>query len=142
MLSTFENARLERHLRACPSCATFAVGADAQTQLLRDAALEEPTLTLDLPRSPARTVRRASGVFAAVLTASVAAIAFFGVGPRNQSLPGVQPESAATGSPMIVVVSARSGPTSTSVEVPRLRVQSAAIADLPVHGKFNDPVAL
>jgi len=42
MLSTFEAALLDRHLRRCPSCRAFAASAACQTQLLRGAELEQP----------------------------------------------------------------------------------------------------
>ena len=43
MLSTFESALLDRHLRGCPDCSSFAVDAQEQTRLLRSALLEQPT---------------------------------------------------------------------------------------------------
>ena len=43
MLSTFESALLDRHLRGCPDCSSFAIDAQEQTRLLRGALLEQPT---------------------------------------------------------------------------------------------------
>ena len=43
MLSAFESALLDRHLRGCPSCRSFAIDAEEQTRLLRSALLEQPT---------------------------------------------------------------------------------------------------
>jgi hypothetical protein len=140
MLSTFEAALLDRHLRGCPSCDAFATAATAQTELLRAAPLLEPT-PVTIPRSAPHPLRRsASGVAAGAVAAVVAALTVGGTGPQGPSRAAER--NAAAAGPMIVVVAARSGPAPTSVEVPRLHVEPAAVADLPVHGKFNDPVSL
>jgi hypothetical protein len=140
MLSTFEAALLDRHLRGCPSCDAFATAATMQTELLRAAPLIEP-VPVAIPQSAPHPLRRsASGIAAGAAAALVAAVTVGGLGSQKQSNEAAR--SAAASGPMIVVVAARSGPAPTSVEVPRLHVQPASVADLPVHGKFNDPVSL
>lgn len=140
MLSTFEAALLDRHLRGCPSCDAFATAATAQTELLRTAPLAAPA-PVAIPRRVPHPLRRsASGVAVGVAAAVVAAFTVSGLGSQKQSTAAAR--TAAAAGPMIVVVAAQSGPSPTSVEVPRLRVQPVSVADLPVHGKFNDPVSL
>ena len=54
MLSAFESALLDRHLRGCAACRSFAVNADEQTRLLRNAVLEQPGRSVTIPAEPAR----------------------------------------------------------------------------------------
>jgi len=136
MLSSMEDALLERHLHGCASCSDFAVSAGAQTQLLRAAALEDMQRAVLVPRNRARAVRRGSlGLLAGAAAAVVAALAF--AGPVSHS-PWSESEANAA-APMLVVVAAHPGPASTTVEVPRVIVQPASVVDGPVHGRFNQP---
>jgi len=144
LLSAFEEALLDRHLAGCASCNAFATAATAQTRLLRAAELEELPVPIVLPRTAPHPLRRsASGLAAAALAAVAAALTVGGGGVvGSQQHSAAAERTAAASGPMIVVVAAQSGPAPTSVEVPRLRVQSVSVADLPVHGKFSDPVSL
>jgi hypothetical protein len=135
MLSFFESALLDRHLRRCADCRSFAAAVSAHTHLLRSAELEEPGRRLEF--AGRRTSRRRSAVGAALVAVVAAAAAVFAVGPSGQ--PNGTPESARVNSPVFVVVPARPMPDS-SVEVPRLTLQPASIADGPIRGAyFNLP---
>ena len=137
MLSMFESALLERHLRGCESCRAFAVSAEAQVSLLRSAPLERLERPVELPAPARRIGRGAVGTLAATLTAAAAAVAvvFFSGGPANG--PAL---TAARGAPVLISYAARPSISSTAqVEVPRLRLQPASIADGPVHGLFDEP---
>lgn len=144
MLSSFEEALLDRHLAGCASCNAFATATAAETKLLRAADFEELPAPVVLPRTAPHPLRRsASGLAAAALAAVAAALTVGGGGVvGSQQHSAAAERTAAASGPMIVVVAAQSGPAATSVEVPRLRVQSVSVADLPVHGKFSDPVLL
>ena len=98
-----------------------------------------------LPWTAPHPLRRsASGLAAAALAAVAAALTVGGGGSSasQQHSGSGRADRLPQSGPMIVVVAAQSGPAPTSVEVPRLRVQSVSVADLPVHGKFSDPVSL
>ncbi len=140
MLSAFESALLDRHLRGCPSCRAFAVDADQQTTLLRGAALELPTRRVQIPAAPARVLpRRIAGVLSAGLVAAAAATAVLWPGARpGGSGPAVS--SARVGAPVLMVESAQPSLANVNVVVPRLKMQPASIADGPVHGYFSTPV--
>ena len=141
MLSVFESALLDRHLRGCASCSAFSVGAEAQAGLLRAAPLEELERRVVIPVSPMRRMGRgAVGAVGASLAAAAAAAVFIfsGVGSTSN---GPALTSAHAGAPVMVSFAASPSPASAkAVEVPRLRVQPASIADGPVHGYFNVPV--
>jgi hypothetical protein len=135
MLSFFESALLDRHLRRCADCRSFAAAVSAHTQLLRSAELEEPGRRIEV--SGRRISRRRSAVGAALVAVVAATAAVFAVGPSSH--PDGTPESARVNSPVFVVVPAKLTPGS-SVEVPRLTVQPASIADGPIRGAyFNRP---
>jgi predicted anti-sigma-YlaC factor YlaD len=142
MLSTFESALLDRHLTGCPSCRAFSASASAQTRLVRAAALEEPSrpVEIEIPWSPARTARRnAGGILAGAMAAAAAAVTVLGLGQHSGSLQP-SPSASAAGGPALVVVAAAPNPSmKQSVEVPRLRVRPASIADGPVRGMFSQP---
>ena len=57
-LSQLEQARLERHLGACPSCAAAAGGLAGVAQLLRSAPLARPHQPAAVVGVPARVARR------------------------------------------------------------------------------------
>ena len=136
MLSAFESALLDRHLRGCAACRSFAVDAGAQTNLLRAAPLERPARTIELP-APARTLpRSAAGLLSACLVAAAAAAVLVWPGARTNT---AQFGAARAGAPVMVVFAAEPS-TNANVEVPRLRMQPASIADGPVHGYFSAPV--
>lgn len=140
-LSTFEAVLLERHLRRCGECRSFADAVAAQTALLRDAELEELPRHVVLPVSRKRPLRRVAG---GVLTAAaaMAATAVFAVTPG-----GHQAETSATsseppvrtGAPVLITVAAHPSPGMNET-VPRLTMQPASVADGPVHGLFSTPV--
>lgn len=142
MLSTFEAALLDRHLRRCAECSAFARAASAQTGMLRAAELEHPRSPVQLPARTASPFRRgAVGALSAVVAAAAAALVVLSPSTNNQG--GVQlgatASSRAVGRTVLVVYAAKLSPSSR-VEMPRLRVQPASIADGPVHGYFSIPV--
>src|SRR5207249_10268833 len=126
MLSLFEAALLERHLRRCPSCRAFAASAMQQTQLLRGAALEQLPHPVAIPSRPARTRRRSAvGALGVCLTAAAAAIVF--VAPSSRQTPAA---AAASLAPALIVFAANPAPGSRT-EVPRLSVDPASVHDHP-----------
>jgi predicted anti-sigma-YlaC factor YlaD len=141
MLSTFEAALLDRHLRRCAECSAFAQAVGAQTHLLRAAALEQPP-RIELPVRTASPFRRgAVGALSAVVAAAAAALVLLSPTTDNQG-GGQVGETAAmrtVGRSVLVVYPEKFSPAS-HVEMPRLRVQPASIADGPVHGYFSIPV--
>jgi predicted anti-sigma-YlaC factor YlaD len=140
MLSAFESALLDRHLRDCPSCQAFAVDANEQTRLLRSALLVQPTRSVRVATAPARGVpRRAAGVLSACLVVAAAAAVFVWPGSRTVNS-GRAVGSGRVGAPVLVVSPAQPSAANMSVEVPRLHMRPASIADGPVHGYFNTPV--
>jgi predicted anti-sigma-YlaC factor YlaD len=140
VLSLFESALLDRHLRKCADCLDFASAAAAQTQLLRSAGLEQPLRPVTVPAGRRHPVRRvAAGALTAV--ASVAAAAAVTLGPsspQSQTSASGTPV-AETGAPVFVVVAAKPS-IGANETVPRLQLQPANVADGPVHGLFNTPV--
>jgi predicted anti-sigma-YlaC factor YlaD len=137
MLSAFESALLDRHLRGCAACRSFEVDAGAQTNLLRAAPLEQPARTIELPAAPSRSLpRSAAGLLSACLVAAAAAAVLVWPGARSNT---AQFGATRAGTPVMVVFPAEPS-TNANVEVPRLRMQPASIADGPVHGYFNAPV--
>jgi predicted anti-sigma-YlaC factor YlaD len=142
MLSTFEAALLDRHLRRCAECRRFAASAAAQTQLLRAAELELPERPVAIPsRGTRQQIRRgAVGALSAVAAAAAAALVVFSSSTESNAGRGESALTASrTGRTVLVVYAARLSPSSR-IDVPRLRVQPASIADGPVHGYFSTPV--
>jgi hypothetical protein len=138
MLSMFEAALLDRHLRRCAGCRAFAAGADAQTQLLRGAELEQPSLSVVVPVRRRAVRRVAAGTLTAA--AAVAAAVVMSLTPSGQQpQPSAAKGTPATGAPVLVVVAAQPSPGAKET-VPRLELQPASVADGPVHGLFNTPV--
>ncbi|MGH3001756.1 MAG: zf-HC2 domain-containing protein [Gaiellaceae bacterium] len=136
MLSRFERALLERHLRSCASCRAFAVDVRAQTAQLRAAPLEAPPVLADIPPARVRTAgRRAAGFAGAVAVSVVAAlISFAPVGDQRTAAMAQTPPNSA----LLAVVPA--APTANATfEVGRLRLVSAASADGPVRGLYGVP---
>jgi hypothetical protein len=133
MLSAFESALLDRHLRGCADCRAFAAGAEAQTSLLRAAVLERPTRPVTIPAASARSVPRGvAGALSACLVAAAAAAVLVWPGAHS----GQPALTAAKGAPVLVTFPAEPS-VNANVEVPRLRMQPASIADGPVHGYFS-----
>jgi hypothetical protein len=142
VLSLFESALLDRHLRRCADCCDFAAGAAAQTQLLRSAVLEQPPRPVAVPAGRRQVRRVAAGALTAV--ASVAAAAAVTLSPGGQGNEGTASASSPqveTGAPVLVVVAAHPTPGGRET-VPRLTMQPASVADGPVHGLFNTPVTV
>jgi putative zinc finger protein len=140
-LSTFEAVLLERHLRRCGECRLFAEDLKAQTSLLREAVLEEPSRHVVLPAGRRPPLRRAAGGVLTA-TAAMAAAALFVVTPGGRhaqtSATSATPH-ARTGAPVMMVVPAHPSPGMTET-VPRLTMRPASFADGPVHGLFSTPV--
>lgn len=144
MLSRFETALLDRHLRRCEPCRTFAAVTAAQTELLRSAPLELPngtaaTLFLDAAGARKRRRRHLLGAVGTVATAAAAAVLVLTPAGGERGVPTSQATAAsATGTPLLAVFSEQ--PTATrSFDVPRLRVVSPSSADGAVHGYYGVP---
>jgi predicted anti-sigma-YlaC factor YlaD len=138
MLSTFEAALLDRHLRRCSSCRAFAASVACQTQLLRGAELEQPLRPVTIPARPVHPVKRglAGAISACVVAAAAALVLFTPVGRHHSN--GTAAKAVRTGAP--VLVSFGANPTlASNVDVPRLELRPASIADGPVHGHFSLP---
>ena len=104
MLSSFEEALLDRHLAGCASCNAFATATAAETSLLRAADLEDLPVPVVLPWTAPHPLRRsASGLAAAALAAVAAALTVGGGGVvgTQQHSEAVARQAAASG-PMIV----------------------------------------
>ena len=140
VLSLFESALLERHLRKCADYSDFAGAAAAQTQLLRSAELEQPRRPVAIPAGRRRPVRRiaAGAVTAAASVAAAAAVLFAPGNPQGETSASSSPR-VETGAPVLVVVAAKPS-IGANETVPRLTMQPANVADGPVHGLFNTPV--
>jgi hypothetical protein len=140
VLSLFESALLDRHLRRCADCGDFAVAAAAQTELLRSAELERPLQPVAIPagRRPVRRVAMGA-LTAAASVAAAAAVALVPGGPQNQLSASRASAATETGAPVLVVVAAKPS-VGADETVPRLQMQPANVADGPVHGLFNTPV--
>jgi predicted anti-sigma-YlaC factor YlaD len=144
MLSRFEVALLDRHLRRCEPCRTFAAVTAAQTELLRNAPLERPETTaavffLDAAGARHRRRRHLLGAVGAV--AAAASAAAFVLTPAGGG-PGAATQQSAAGSgsgaPLLAVFAEQ--PTAAATfDVPRLRVVSPSSADGAVRGYYGVP---
>ena len=138
MLSTFESALLDRHLRSCPNCSSFAIDAQEQTRLLRSALLEQPTRPVVVSESERGGPRRAAGVLSACLVVAAAAAVL--VWPGDRTGGSGHAFAGRVGAPVLVTYTADPSTANSHIEVPRLKLQPASIADGPVHGYFSTPV--
>jgi anti-sigma factor RsiW len=77
-LSELESALLDAHLGRCPACAEFARGAEAVSEALAAAGLEEARIELVLPRSRRFTALARTGAVAATIACIGAGLAAFG----------------------------------------------------------------
>ena len=136
MLSTFERALLQRHLRKCASCQAFAADVTAQTEQLRAAPLAEAPQFAGVAPARSRLLRRrASGLAGAVAVGLVAAlVSFTPAGDRQTTDAAVRTPN----SQLLKVVPEAPSATST-VEIPRLRLVSASSADGAVRGYYGVP---
>jgi hypothetical protein len=137
MLSFFESALLDRHLRRCPDCQSFAAAMTAHTQLLRSAELEEPGRRIEFS-GRRRTSRRRSTAGAALVALAAAAAAVFAVSPGARHTG--RPESVSSVNRPVFVVVPGKPRLNSKIDLPRLTVQPASIADGPIRGAyFNRP---
>ena len=141
-VSTFEAVLLDRHLRRCGECRSFADALAVQTGLLRDAELEEPSRHVVIP-APRRPLRRVAGglLTAAAAAAAAAVLTVSSGGQHAQTSATSASEGAQTGGFVLVTVPAHPSPGMKET-VPRLTVLPAAVADGPVHGLFSTPVRM
>jgi predicted anti-sigma-YlaC factor YlaD len=138
MLSMFESALLDRHLRRCAGCRAFADATQEQTELLRQARLETPARTIVVPERRTSRRRRAAIGTALVAAVSSAAAAFTLAPDLHHATRGTR-VGVRDQNPVMVVVPASPTPNS-KVEIPRLKVEPASIADGPLRGAyFNRP---
>jgi predicted anti-sigma-YlaC factor YlaD len=92
-LSAFEATALRTHLHGCADCRTYVAGIEATSRTLRATPLEEPNLSIRVPR---RSFRSLVAVGPAVAAAAVAAVAVMQV--TSPGAPGVSVGPARTGS--------------------------------------------
>ena len=135
MLSTFERALLQRHLRKCASCQAFAVDVTSHTELLRAAPLAEAPQFAGVAPTRSRLIRRRmTGLAGAVAVGLVAAlVSFTPAGDQQSAIARTSPNEA-----LLAVVPESPSATST-VDVPRLRLVSASSADGAVRGYYGVP---
>jgi predicted anti-sigma-YlaC factor YlaD len=141
VLSLFESALLDRHLRRCADCCDFAAGAAAQTELLRSAVLEQPLRPVAIPAGRRQVRRVAAGALTAVASVAAAAAVTLSPGGHSNQVTASASSQVETGAPVMVVVAAHPTPGGRET-VPRLTMQPASVADGPVHGLFNTPVTV
>jgi hypothetical protein len=109
-----------------------------QTQLLRDAVLEQPLHPIALPTRPRRAVpRSAAGALGACLAAAAAALLVLTPATQQQST-GALTGQTEKPDPALVVFAANPTPAS-KIEVPRLKVEPASVLDGPARGHFSLP---
>jgi predicted anti-sigma-YlaC factor YlaD len=94
-LSTFETAALRAHLAGCADCRVYAAGVSEATRRLRSTPLEEPNLSIHVPR---RNYRSLVAVGPAVAAAAVAAVAVMQVTSLGGSGVSVAPARAGSDS--------------------------------------------
>lgn len=135
MLSTFERALLQRHLRKCASCRAFAADVTANTEQLRAAPLAAAPRFAGVAPARSRLLRRrATGLVGAVAVGLVAAlVSFTPAGDQRSTVSRTSPNEA-----LLAVVPEAPSATST-VDVPRLRLVSASSADGAVRGYYGVP---
>jgi predicted anti-sigma-YlaC factor YlaD len=136
MLSTFERALLERHLRRCASCQAFAADVRAHTKRLRAAPLVAPPPLAGVAPARARLLRRrATGLAGAVAVGLVAALVSLTPAGEHRNAVVAQPSSNEA---LLKVVPAT--PTANATfQIPRLRLVAASSADGPVRGYYGVP---
>ena len=84
--------------------------------------------------------RGAAGVLSACLVAAAAAAVLVWPGARTGTPVEAEGFSGGSRRRVLVDVLGRSVEREPSIEVPRLKLQPASIADGPVHGYFSTPV--
>jgi predicted anti-sigma-YlaC factor YlaD len=134
LLSRFERALLERHLRSCASCRAFAGEVSEQTRQLRAAPLEAPPLLANVAHRRARTLRRrTAGFAAAVAVAAIGALISLAPAGDQQATAAHTPNSE-----LLAIVPEAPTPNAT-FDVGRLHLVSAANADGAVRGYYGMP---
>jgi predicted anti-sigma-YlaC factor YlaD len=135
MLSRFERALLERHLRSCASCRRFSVDVRRQTTSLRAAPLvPAPRLGRVVPPTPRTRRHRAVGFAGSLVVAAAAALVTLAPAVQQRETTAVQPPNT---SQLAVVPEAPS--VTAPFDVGRLRLVSPASADGPVRGYYGVP---
>jgi hypothetical protein len=87
-LSDFERALLDSHLERCPSCRVFADDLVGVTDRLRNAPLEQPSISVTLPSRRFVALRRIQVGAAAAAVVSVVGIgSLFGLLQSNATTP-------------------------------------------------------
>jgi predicted anti-sigma-YlaC factor YlaD len=137
MLSRFERALLERHLRSCEPCRRFSADVRAQTHRLRAAPLvPAPALAGIVPPRPRVRRRRVAGFAGAVLAATTAALVTLTPAVQRQ-----ETTAAAETTPNTSLLAVVAEPPSVNVpfDVGRLRLVSPASADGAIRGYYGVP---
>jgi predicted anti-sigma-YlaC factor YlaD len=83
VLSEFETALLDQHVRRCTECRGFSVDAAAQTALLRAAAHEPLAVPVRLPERTHGARRALTGLVSVAAAAAAAVVALHGVGSHS-----------------------------------------------------------
>lgn len=137
MLSRFERALLERHLRSCVGCRGFSAEVREQTARLRAAPLLPAPALVDLvPASPRARRRRAAGFAGAALAAAAAALVTLTPAVQRHETTGA---AAITPNTSLLAVVAEAPSVTVPFDVGRLRLVSPASADGPVRGYYGVP---
>jgi predicted anti-sigma-YlaC factor YlaD len=86
-LSAFETAALRTHLVACGECRVFAATLEESTRRLRATPLEEPNLSIRVPRRSYRSLVAVGPAVAAAAVAAVAVMQVTSFGTSGVSVP-------------------------------------------------------
>ena len=136
MLSSFESALLDRHLRKCASCRAFSEATTIQTELLRGVELEPPPRPIELPERASHRKRAFASAGAVLVAAAAVAVATFSLG--NQGAVSSQRAEVPPAGKQFAVYAAQPTPNA-SLQVPRIRVEPLTYAEGPVRGLFGQP---
>lgn len=137
-LSLFERRLLDRHLRGCTDCRSFATSVGEQTRLLRAAPLEALPAPIAIPGSDGpRVGRRVAGVLSAAgaVAAAVAGAVLFAQHPSGAGNPSTLSSARATST---VAVEVATPAAQGTTEVPRPALLTAPV-DSAVRGFFSIP---
>jgi hypothetical protein len=136
MLSRFERALLDRHLRSCTSCRSFAVDVRRQTARLRAAPLlAAPGLAEVVPPRVRTGRRRAVGFVGALAIAAAAALVTLTPSAQRDETAATAP----TPNSSLLAVVPEAPTAAGTFDVGRLRLVSPTSADGAVRGYYGIP---
>jgi predicted anti-sigma-YlaC factor YlaD len=94
-LSVFEAAALRAHLGGCADCRAYMASVDEVTRRLRSTPLEEPNLSIRVPRRSYRSLVAVGPAVAAAAVAAVAVMQVTSFGSSGVSVAPARPSSNA-----------------------------------------------